>query len=185
VSAPNVRQAPAAYDIFYLDGDTSPGVSEVDNGGDAADDIQDQRQLLTKGAFTVDRGWVNASITYKLTLITDADLAKWAAWEKMFLEGRNRTPNVRNYLYQDLRGGWVKRVIFERMTMQKKEKPGGPWIRTLTLHEYRRPAPIGGPIKPADALDKVILGNEATLKDLNQQLAQAQAASRAAARLGK
>ncbi len=177
MSAPNVRQRPAAFDAFFLDGDTSPGISEIESGGDAADDITDQRQLLTKGATTVDRGWINSEVTYRLILLTDADLAKWLAWERMFLEGRNRTPNPRNYLLQDLRFGWVTRVIFQRMTPQKRDKPGGPWLRLLTLHEYRRPAPIGGPIRPSPNAKRLAAATQAD-NDAEQQLANALAAAR-------
>lgn len=185
MSAPLVIDQPRAHDVFLLDGDPSPGLSEIESGGDAADDIQDQRQLLTKGATTVDRGWLNAAVTYRLTLRTREELTKWLAWEKMFLEGRKRTPNPRSYLFQDLRFGWVKRVIFEKMTPQKRDKPGGPWLRMLTLHEYNRPAPIGGPIKAPDALDKQLVINEKTIKDLESQLKNAERGSRAQARKDK
>lgn len=185
MSAPDVRAAPSTYDVYFLDGLVSPGLTEVDSGGDAADEIVDQRQLLTKGATTVDRGWINAEITYKHTLYTSDDLAAWKVWEKMLLEGRNRTPRVRNYLFQDLRGGWVKRVIFQRLTMQKKGAPGGPWFRSVTLHEHRPPAPIGGPVRSPDANDRIIAANEGTIKDLTGALAVAVAGTKAAARAGK
>lgn len=183
--APNVRTAPATYDVYLLDGQVSPGLTEIESGGDAADEIADQRQLLTKGATTVDRGWINSEVTYKHTLYTDADFAAWLVWQKMLLEGRNRTPKVRNYLYQDLRGGWVKRVIFQKLTMQKCGKPGGPWYRSVTLHENRLPAPIGGPVLPPDANDRILAANSQTIQVLNQQLANAQAGATAQTRTGK
>lgn len=179
--APTVMESPTDYDVFTLDGDTNPGKSEITSGGNAHEKIEDQQQLLTKGANTVVRGTANTVTTYKLTLYTVDQLKKWRTWEKMFLEGKTRTPYPRVYLLQDLRYSWVQRVIFEEMSPQGVDKPGGPWTRTLILHQWNRVAPYGGPIR-VQSVDKDIAAGSAAVADAKGRLAVAKAAAQAARR---
>lgn len=182
--APTVIERPELYDTFTLDGDDNPGKSEITSGGEASEKVEDQQQLLTKGANTVVRGTNNAVITYKLTLFTVDQLAKWKTWERMFLEGRARTPNPRVYLLQDLRYSWVRRVIFQSMAPQGTDKPGGPWSRVLVLHEWNRVAPYGGPIR-VQAIDKDTEDQRQATKAAHDALVQQKAAGEAARRAKK
>jgi hypothetical protein len=181
---PTVIDNAPAFDIFTLDGDTSPGKSEIVSGGVAKEKIEDQQQLLTRGANTVVRGTVNAVTTYKLTLFTKEQLQKWQTWEAMFLLGRQRFPHPRVYLLQDLRYSWVSRVIFEEMSPQGVDKPGGPWTRQLVLHQWNRVAPYGGPIR-VQSVDKEITAQAAATDAARQRLAEARAAAEAARRAGR
>lgn len=178
---PTTIESPSSRDVFTLDGDTCPGKSEIVSGGEAADKIEDQPQLLTKGANTVVRGTLNAVTVYKLTMFTIPQLQKWMTWEKMFLEGRSRVPNPRVYQLQDLRYSWVGRVIFEKMTPEGVDAPGGPWTRQLTLHQWNRVAPYGGPIR-VQAIDAAITVAQAARDASRQRLATAVAAAEAARR---
>ena len=163
--APTVIEQPTDYDTFTLDGEMSPGKSEITSGGDAEEKVEDQQQLLTRGANTVVRGTMNAKTTYKLTLYTLEQLQRWKRWEKMFLEGRARTPYPRVYLLQDLRYSWVQRVIFQKMSPQGTEKPGGPWTRILEVHQWVRVAPYGGPIRAQPTVDAQIVAGQTKVAD--------------------
>ena len=182
--APTVIESPEDYDTFTLDGMVSPGKSEISSGGSAKEKVEDQQQLLTRGANTVVRGTVNAVTTYKLTLFTIDQLNAWKVWEKMFLEGKARTPKPRVYQLQDLRYSWVGRVIFEEMTPQATDKPGGPWSRTLTLHQYNSVSQYGGPIRVTSA-DKEIAAQQIATNAAADRLKDARAAADAARRAGK
>jgi hypothetical protein len=175
MSAPTVRQQPTVFNTFRLDGDLSPGVSTI-GGGEAEEEIQDQRQPLTTGANSVVQFSKNAVLVYTLTLWEDADLRKWEdQWEPMFLAGRAKRP-VRVYKLSDRRVTWVKQVIFQKMTPQGIDKPGGPWTRVLTLHQYNRVAPYGGPVKPGfldaeiKAANQANTAKQAQLDALNKQV---------------
>ena len=65
-------------------------------------------------------------------------------------------------------------MLFESMSPQGTDKPGGPWSRKLVLHQYNRVAPYGGPVKPG------FLDGE--IKDLQGKIA---AATAEKAALGK
>ncbi len=170
MSAPTVRVRPTDYDFFLLDGERSPGTCKIASGGEAREEIQDQRQQLTTGANSVVQYSKNAIITYELILFTDADLRLWqGTWEPRFLTGRSKRP-PRVYQIVDLRASWLKRVIFESMSPQGLDKPGGPWPRTLVLHQYNRVAPYGGPVVPG-AFDAQIKANDAEIAALRAQQA--------------
>jgi len=169
MSGPTVLESPASRDYFTLDGQRSPGLAFITSGGEAAERIEDQQQLLTRGANTVVRGTKNAVTTYELTLWEQGHLETWTRWEAMFLTGRALTP-PRVYSLVDLRYSWVTKVIFEAMTPEKRDKPGGPWIRTLTLHEYKRIRPYGGPLVPG-ALDAKLNAQSAIVAAKAQKLA--------------
>ena len=174
---PIVLDNPSARDKFQLDGIYSPGISKI-SGGETKDEIVDQKQPLTAGANTVVRSSLNTVITYELTLWTRVDLQSWAAWEAMFLEGRTRRP-PRVYKLTDGRFSWMPRVVFESMTPEEVVKPGGPWKRTVTLHQYNRVAPYGGPLtapSPQDIKNDVLRAANA---DKSAQLAKNLAAARA------
>jgi hypothetical protein len=180
MSIATVATAPTTYDYFTLDGNRHPGLSVIESGGEASEKVEDQAQPLTKGANTVVRGTNNAVATYTVRMWTDADLGTWQnTWIPMFLAGRQRTPNPRVYTLVDLRFSWVKRVIFEKLSPMKTEKPGGPWSWALTLHEYNRIAPYGGPLKPLDGQDITILNNSITIAGLSGLLSNQVAASKA------
>lgn len=166
-----VIERPTAFNTFRLDSQISPGVSILN--GKAQEEIQDQRQLLTTGANTVVQYSKNAVLQYELTLWQIGNLQLWNIWEAMFLDGRKRRP-PRIYTIVDLRMKWVKRVIFESMSSQGVDKPGGPWKRTLELHEYNKIAPYGGPIKPGyldteiKAAEAAVVAKTATLNGLDK-----------------
>jgi hypothetical protein len=176
-----VLDQPSARDHFSLDGDPSPGVSKI-SGGETKDEVVDQKQPLTMGANTVVRSTLNTVTTYELVLWTAADLKKWNQWEAMFLEGRKRRP-PRVYTLTDLRFSWSGRVIFEAMTPEEVIKPGGPWRRTLTLHQYVRVAPYGGPLRPQTVDTQVLVAT--VQRDVAQNLLTAAQAVRAQARAKK
>lgn len=179
MSAPTVRERPTAYDFFTLDGERSPGIAIITSGGNRKEKIQDQQQPLTTGANTVVQGSENSVITYQLQLWEIGHLQTWRRWESMFLAGRKQRPNPRVYTIVDLNVSWLTKVIYEDMTPQKPEKPGGPWTRTLVLHEYNRVKPYGGPIVPG-FLDKQLAAQGAVNAGLQKQLIGLQAASTAA-----
>jgi len=175
MAGPTVLESPASRDYFTLDGQRSPGLAFITSGGEAAERIEDQQQPLTRGSNTVVRGTKNSVTTYELTLWEQGHLETWNKWEAMFLTGRALTP-PRVYSLVDLRYSWVTKVIFEAMTPEKRDKPGGPWIRTLTLHEYKRIRPYGGPLVPG-ALDDLLkaqtaenAANSKTIASLQVQL---------------
>lgn len=174
MSAPTVIEQPRDFDVFYLDADKCPGRAIITSGGERRDKIQDQQQPLTAGANTVVQYAENAVLTYQIYMWELAQLQKWQTWEAMFLTGRKRKPNPRVYGLTDLNVSWITRVIFESMAPQKNEKPGGPWTRTLVLHEYNRVKPYGGPIVPG-FLDKQLAAQTATNAALQKQLTGLQA----------
>lgn len=173
--ASTVLDDPASRDYFTLDKQRSPGIARISSGGEAKERIEDQKQPLTKGSNTVVRGTMNAVTTYEIYMWLQEQLQAWNTWEAMFLAGRKTSP-PRIYAFQDLRYSWVSKMIFEAMAPEKNDKPGGPWIRTLTLHEYNRIRPYGGPIVPGPLDDMVkaqvatVAGKEATAKALKAQL---------------
>ena len=180
MSAPSVRLFPSSHDVFRLDGDVCPGFSVITSGGNHKIKIQDQQQPLTTGANTIVQGVENAVITYQIWMWEDVDLRKWTdKWEPMFLAGSKRRPNPQVYNLIDLRCAWLTRVIYEDMQPEKNERPGGPWTRTLVLHEYNRVKPYGGPIVPG-FLDKQLAAQTATNAALQKQLIGLQAGSTAA-----
>lgn len=174
-----VLDAPATRDYFTLDGKRSPGVCSIESGGEFKVEVTDQRQPLTQGAATVVRGIMNAVTTYKLTLWTDPDLAAYDRMEAQLIEGARRTPKPRVWKLVDLRYRWVAQVIIESISPEKVDKPGGPWIRSLVFHQYGRLKPVGGPLKPPDAIDAAIVVATAEVKDLSKALSGAIAASKA------
>lgn len=167
----------AARDYFTLDSKRSPGVSKIESGGDFKVEIVDQRQPLTTGSASVQRGVLNAITTYSLTLWTPADLSAYDRMEAQLLEGARRTPKPRVWQFKDLRLSWVTQAILEQISPEKVDKPGGPWIRTIVFHQFGRVKPVGGPLLPPDSLDAKIAANTATIDALNR-LANPLAASR-------
>jgi hypothetical protein len=160
---------PASRDYFTLDGMRSPGYANISSGGEAAEKIEDQQQPLTRGSNTVVRGTMNAVTTYEIYMWTDAQLQAWNTWEAMFLAGRQTTP-PRVYALVDLRYSWVSKVIFEKMAPEKREKPGGPWTRSLTVHQWVKVKKYGGPVVPG-AIDGLLKAAEAEKAALKAQVA--------------
>lgn len=150
----SVLKNPTGYDTFALDGDVCPGLSEIKSGGERKVEIVDQGQLLTRGKNSVVRSIENIVITYGFRLgigFTDAqreaNFTKRDAWIAMLEEGTRRT-QVRVYTLSDLRVPWLRKVCLQSYGPQNPLAPGGPWEWTLTLHEYNRIKPFGGPLKP-------------------------------------
>lgn len=146
MTAATVRETPNAFNTYQLDGIICPGTA-VPSSGEASEKIDDQRSPLTTGANTVVMFSQNPVVTYDHTLITIEQLRAWDVWQAMLLEGRQRRP-PRVYNIIDLRGTWLKRVIFEKVGMQQVDRPGGPWKRSLVLHTWNKVKPYGGPVKP-------------------------------------
>lgn len=179
MASPTVLTTPRSFDFFRLDGERSPGRAIIMGGGNRKEKIQDQQQPLTTGANTVVQGSENSVITYQLHMWEPGHFDTWRRWEAMFLEGRKKRPNPRVYALVDLNISWLTKVIYEDMTPQKDEKPGGPWTRTLVLHEYNRVKPYGGPIVPG-FLDKQLTAQNQLNAALQNQLLGLQTASTAA-----
>lgn len=174
MSTPSVLELPSARDYFRLNGETSmPAI--LTSGGEAADKIEDQGQLLTRGASTIDRQVLNATLTYKLRMWLPGHFTVRDRWAAMFLAGRLTNP-VRAYDFGDLRAPWISKVIFEKLGPEEAEKPGGPYFHMLTLHQYVRVKAAGGAVKPTDALDATLKSNEAQIKALSGALAAAKGA---------
>ena len=175
---------PHAYDTFTLDGDESPGLSEIASGGERKVEIVDQGQLLTRGKNTVVRSVENIVITYKFRLgigFTDAqreaNFAKRDAWIAMLEEGTRRA-QVRVYTLNDLRAPWLRKVCLQSYGPQNTLAPGGPYEWSLSLHEYNRIKPFGGPLKPpvtGDAIAKASAARDVALKALDGALAASKA----------
>lgn len=146
MSAITVREQPSAFNTYTLDTVRCPGTT-VPSGGDVKEKIDDQRSPLTTGANTVVQFSENPVVTYEHTLVTIEELQAMDVWIAMFLEGRTRRP-PKVYQILDLRARWLKRVIFEAVSPQKVERPGGPWTRTIVLHTWNKVVPYGGPVKP-------------------------------------
>ena len=70
------------------------------------------------------------------------------------------------------------------MTPQATDKPGGPWSRTLTLHQYNSVSQYGGPIRVTSA-DKEIAAQQIATNAAADRLKDARAAADAARRAGK
>lgn len=184
MSAPLVTELPKRYDYITLDGDRSPGLLVSIDDGDRKIEINDQGQLLTLGANTVVRQRKNVVLVYTFKLWEPGHLQTRDRWIKMLDEGSARQP-PRVYQLADLSTPYVKRVILESFSNQKVDKPGGPWMWKLGLHEYNRVKTYGGPIKPEDALDRIIKANDQRIADLTSRLAGPVAGATASARAGR
>lgn len=172
MSGPTVRERPTAFNTHRLNGEISPGTSVLT--AETVDEIQDQRQMLTTGANTVVQYTKNTVMQYAYTLWEIGHLQAFDRWLAMFLQGRAQRP-PRVYQIVDLRATWVKQVVFESASAQDVDKPGGPWKRTVKLHEYKKIAPAGGPIKPGVLDQKLIdvqnqINAERGLPPLGQQV---------------
>jgi hypothetical protein len=177
--------SPSSYDSFTLNGQLIPGIAEIISGGDIERDIQDQTQPQTGGANTVVRQRKNMVITYGIRMWTAAHFAALGPIEAMLVAGDSQTP-VASYAYVDNRRPRVTKVVWQTDAALKTQKPGGPWQRVWTFHEYNRPTSYGGAVKPPqNAVEKAIADVSAQNAMLNKQLADMTAALQAAARAGK
>lgn len=177
MSIPSVLVTPGAYNYFTLDIGQSPGIATITSGGDRKIEIADQGQPLTLGKNTVVRSRENVVVTYGFKLWTTADFATRDNWIAIFEAGSQSQP-PRVYTITDLNIPWLKRVIYQGAGPQKPKAPGGPWDWELTLHEYVRVKPFGGPILPPDADDKTLNAIGAAIVTQQARLAAAVAASK-------
>lgn len=183
----SVLDDPRARDFFTLDGDQSPGLATIISGGERKIEIVDQGQPLTLGKNTVVRSIENIVITYGFKLgigKTDEDRAatfkKRDTWIAMLEEGARRRP-PRVYKLSDLNCPWLTRVCLQGFKPQTALAPGGPWDWALTLHEYNRVKPFGGPLKPTTEQGK----RNAALNTENEGLSKTLVARRAARKAGQ
>jgi hypothetical protein len=180
----SVLDSPGSFDYIMLDGQQSPGVCVISSGGEREYDIQDQAQPLTLGANTVQRQQKNIQVTYDFTLWTDADFVGRDAWIQMFGTGARAKP-PRVYQLADLNMGWCTRVLVQKWGPQTPKAGGGPWKWSITLHEYVRAKPFGGPALPPDAQDAALAANAATIAAYHATLGDVVAGQGLAARAGK
>ncbi len=150
----SVLTTPRNYDRFTLDGDESPGLSEITSGGERKIEIVDQGQPLTRGKNTVVRSVENIVITWGFKLgigetaaAREATFTKRDAWIAMLEEGARRA-KPRVYTLKDPRAPWLTRVCLQGFKPQGVIAPGGPWDWQLVMHEYNRVKPYGGPLQP-------------------------------------
>lgn len=172
---PSVLVTPGQYDVFVLDIGQSPGISVLTDGARKID-INDQGQLLTLGKNTVVRARENVVATYDFKLWEPEHFATRDAWIDIFESG-SKTQPPRIYTIRDLRMPWVSKVIYQGMKPQGVDKPGGPWNWQLTLHEYVRVKPFGGPIVESLRAQDLRARRE-TIADLDNRLAGPVAASK-------
>ena len=176
----SVLDNPTLYDWFTLDGDRSPGIAVITSGGERKIEIADQGQLLTRGKNTVVRSVENIVVTYGFKLgigfsaaERQANFAKRDAWIAMLEEGTRRA-QPRVYTLRDLNMPWLTKVCLQGFSPQTPLAPGGPWDWKLTLHEYNRIKPFGGPLKPpitGNAIAAASAQRDAALKALDNAVA--------------
>lgn len=177
----SVLKSPRSFDKFTLDGSISPGDCVIASGGGKKVEIVDQGQPLTTGKNTIVRSIENVVVTYGFKLYSQADIDQRDAWIAMLLAGTLTRP-VRVYKIVDNNALWIKRVCFEAFNPQTPLAPGGPYDWSITLHEYNKVKPFGGPLKPpvtGNAIADATKARDSALNALNAAVA-AQAAARRA-----
>lgn len=171
MSTPSVLDLSEAYDYFTLSIlGRSPGVCKIISGGGHKVKIEDQGQPLTLGANSVVRQLPNIVTTWGFRLWRPEHFKARDRWrDTLIVNGAKQNPQV--YDIVDLRAPNLKRVIYEEQDPQDNEKPGGPWTWKLTLHQYSRLAPYGGPVKaPQTLVEKALVETGAANAALQKQL---------------
>lgn len=173
-------EAPAAHNVFKLDGLMSPGKTTIAECNGRELTWQEQQAPGMSGAFVTFRGEKLTSVTYKIELWGKAQFTEHEKLVEWATAAKNERP-VRGMRLIDLRLAALRipQVAIARIPHQELVGPGH-WFYVWKFQEYKRLQLFGGtPKAPANAREKLIVELEAKRNGLEKEAAAAVAAARA------
>lgn len=181
--AVNPITSPRLFDTFTLDYLPCPaGKTVIKSGGNRQLEFSEQQAPLTTGAMTVLRFEKIAHVTYTAHLWLPEHFDRWDPWMAMLNAGKEKRP-PRVYVCVDPRTIHNKLTLltYEEVGPLMQPEPGkAEYTYDMQFIEWRRPKPIGGPVKPPEnPLEQEILGQEMANRAMTDALKVLEAAEAA------
>lgn len=174
----NPIEDPGLYNYILLSGTRSPGLAELESGGERSLKWENQQAPGFAGAISICKGEEISEVSYRFTFWK---VEHFTAWETVFAPMlragmKKRPPRVYELSDPAVSHNEIKAVAGANVGPLKKIGPS-KWAVVVKFHEYRKPKATGGPIKPAQtAQEKENEALNADNKALDKQLAAMQAA---------
>ncbi len=148
-------------DYFTLAGQKSPGIAELENGGDLLRELKERRGFGVSGAFAVFSRVPLVNFTFKIRLVTPEHWAAWHVWKSIVYKLPEKRIGALDFWHPLLEDHGVKSVIVQSISTPKREGEDGGWAVLIGFKEQRAPkltlsTPQASQSTPQDPYDAAI-----------------------------